>query len=330
VSDQLISIGFIALDMFAVAVLTGIAAAGGWLLTRLDDHRRINTGCVRLLGMAIIVLLITSVAILIMRTAVMADVPPLQTSPFIIKVITHSDFGVIWITRMLTLCALAVLLFLMRHRATPLHFLLIAACALVIAFLISSTTHAAGDGLITFANAVNWLHITFGCLWGGTVVAYAVIVLPQLLRGAEPQAPVAQTAMRLSTLAGIALLIVVITGVLNAWRQIPMLSDLWTSKYGLVLSGKVAVVGIMAAIGAFNRFYIVPVVVSWASATASASHTQDSNPPRRFLGILRIDSVIFGIIIICAAILSMQEPPFHDDVAHSPSHNIHHSHDTPG
>ena len=144
---------------------------------------------------------------------------------------------------------------------------------------------------------------------------YAIVILPRLLIDTSLQDSVAATASRLSILAGAALLVVLITGVLNAWRQLTMLSDLWTSTYGLVLSGKVAIVAMMAGIGALNRFIIVPAVVSWARAANSTSQDQLTSIPLRFLKILRIDTMIFTIIIVCAVILSMQEPPYHKDSA---------------
>lgn len=317
--DHIISAGFTALDRFALAVVIGVAATGWWLLVDDNDRRTLSTGFSRLLGIALACLAITSVIILIMRSAVMADVPPSEALPFIPRVLTHSEFGVLWILRMITLCALVTILFRLRHRASILNFALVAVCAALLSFLVSSGGHAADDGSLTFANAVNWLHITAGCLWGGTVIAYASVVLPPLLRDSKTQAMklnVASTATRLSTLAGSALLIVVITGILNAWRQLTLVSDLWSSDYGLILSGKVAVVAVMAGIGAMNRFVVVPAIETWADAHSSPSGPQETSAPYRFLKVLRLDTFIFALIIVCAAVLGMQAPPYHEDAAH--------------
>lgn len=324
--DQLVSVGFTALDRFSVAIVIGVGAGGCWLLARDGDRKFTATGISRLLGVSLLFLALSSVVILILRTAVMADVPPLEAWPYITKVLTHSDFGVLWILRMLAFCGLIIILTGTRHQPTVLRFTFVGVCGVFITFLISSSSHAAGDGLFTLANLVNWLHITAGCLWGGTVAVYATTVLPRLLMDTTPQACVAETALRLSNLAGIALLVVLITGILNAWRQLTMLSDLWTSTYGLVLSGKVAVVAVMAAIGALNRFYIVPAVVTWVRPALPTSHGHHASPPHLFLKILRIDTMIFALIMVCASLLSMQEPPYHED----PSHHTQHSHDMPG
>ena len=127
---------------------------------------------------------------------------------------------------------------------------------------------------------------------------------------------VASSATRLSTLAGSALLVVVITGILNAWRQLTLVSDLWSSDYGMILSGKVAVVGVMAGIGALNRFVVVPAVETWAGAQSPLTNSELTSVPYRFLKVLRLDTIIFALIIVCAAVLGMQAPPYHEDAAH--------------
>ena len=312
--NQLIAIGFTALDRIAVAVVIGIAITGAWLLVRQQERFRVATGIARMLRLVILVLAITSVVILILRTAVMADVPPLEVWPYITRVLLHSDFGVLWIIRMLTLLAMIVILIGLRQKPSTLRFTLIAGCGTLIALLISSSSHAAENGTITLANAVNWLHITAGCLWGGTVAAYVILVLPLLLRDPDVRPMIAATALRLSSLAGFALALVLITGILNAVQHIPRLSDLWTSSYGLTLTVKVAIVTVMAGIGALNRFFVVPAIQRWAQ-TSNTGQGNGANPAWRFYNLLRIDTFVFAMIIICAAVLGMQSPPYHGNSA---------------
>lgn len=308
--NQLIAIGFTALDRIAVAVVIGIATLGVWLLADQQERDRIAGGATRMLGYAVLVLVISSIVILVLRTAVMADVPPLEVWPYIGRVLTHSDFGVLWIIRMCTLSVLIFIFMALHRQSSTLLFTLVAFCGTLIVFLISSSSHAAENGTFTLANALNWLHITAGCLWGGSVTAYVILLLPLLLRDPDARPTIAATAQRLSILAGFALALVVITGILNALQHIPRLPDLWTSSYGLTLTVKVAIVAVMSGIGAVNRFLVVPAIQRWAR-TSNAGPGNGANPARRFSNLLRIDTFVFAMILVCAAVLGMQSPPYH-------------------
>jgi putative copper export protein len=73
------------------------------------------------------------------------------------------------------------------------------------------------------------------------------------------------------------------------------------------------------AIGAVNRFFIVPAVEHWGLHAPVAAATAD--PSQRFLRVLRIDTAVFLVIIVCAALLGMQTPPSHD--GHGDEHGHH-------
>src|SRR3569832_2342771 len=126
-----------------------------------------------------------------------------------------------------------------------------------ISFKLSTAGHAGDDGLFTLVFAVNSLHIIGAFLRGGGSIALTLIVLPALLRSehaAHGRALIADTSLRLSTLAAVALAMVVIPGVYNAGRRIGSWDRLVTTSYGQVLIAKVSLVGVMALLGALNRY----------------------------------------------------------------------------
>src|SRR3569832_1169183 len=67
-----------------------------------------------------------------------------------------------------------------------------------------------------------------------------------------------------STLAAVALAMVVIPGVYNAWLLIGSWDRHVSTSYGQVLIAKVSLVGVMSLLGALNRYRYVPAVQEFA------------------------------------------------------------------
>ncbi|KYH25927.1 copper resistance protein D [Halalkalicoccus paucihalophilus] len=101
---------------------------------------------------------------------------------------------------------------------------------------------------------VKFAHMGGGALWVGGLAVLAV--LPSLVPR-EPETDLAEfvlsTVRRFSLIAVAGVTIAVTTGVvISAWH-VPALSALVTTKYGILLSLKVGLVTVAAAIGGFNR-----------------------------------------------------------------------------
>src|SRR5262249_39722359 len=81
--------------------------------------------------------------------------------------------------------------------------------------------HAADWGDVPLPVLMDWLHLLAGGFWGGGLLALAGAVLPGTLRNmAPPRACLAAIARRFSTLASLALVVVLLTGVANARVQV--------------------------------------------------------------------------------------------------------------
>jgi len=242
-----------------------------------------------------------------LRTAVMADVPALQAGGFIPGVLGHSDYGCYWQWRAGSwLCRALLSVWIHCRGWKTLPTLLILAAMVSTLPLLSVTSHAGDDGLVSPANVMNGLHLLGISLWGGAVMLYALMVLPEQ-RNNRRSSNQALTATRLSTLATVALAVVIISGIYNTWQQLNTLADLWLTAYGRVLVLKLALVMMMMAIGALNRFYWVPDVVAWYRQ--GGQHWGAAS--ERLLQVLRFDSVVFITILVVAVILGTQSPPGH-------------------
>jgi len=229
----------------------------------------------------------------------LADVSLLETWPYLDKVINKSHFGTTWLGRCSAL-GIAILLYLAcRARFAQIAHASILAAGLYIAFLISGASHAGEDGLLTWENINNSLHIASACAWGGSVILYAFIV--RKLNNSHYA--VGDTAQRLTSIATSALVTVLVTGLINAWLRLTTLDLLWTSDYGLVLLTKLLFVFFMMIIGATNRFILIPALLK------QESHNQIGSPSHTYFRRgLYVDSGVFFIIIGFAVSLALLSP----------------------
>jgi copper transport protein len=131
---------------------------------------------------------------------------------------------------------------------------------------ITMTAHASGSGLI--AIQADWLHLAAAALWGGELVCLVVIV-----RGAgrASREHLAQILVpRFSTVAGVCVGVLILTGLYAVWLHIPALRDFVITTYGQALGVKLLLVILILTLGALNRFVFVPRLA--LSASQSALH----------------------------------------------------------
>lgn len=102
--------------------------------------------------------------------------------------------------------------------------------------------HAASDGDFTLRELVQFLHLSSIAVWGGGVAIAGLAVAPQLAKTAAPK-EVVQFARRLSRTVTIALIIVLLSGIYNAWRGLGRsLTPLTHTMWGWALLVKVCIV----------------------------------------------------------------------------------------
>src|SRR5205807_512443 len=163
---------------------------------------------------------------------------------------TH--FGKIWIGRAL---ALALLLLLSLGGATRAR-----AAGLGLAARVGLTTaltgHWANWGDLTVSVLVDWAHVLATSAWVGGLVGLGFVVLAE--RRDWPLELLAPVARRFSRLAGSCLAVIVASGIYNAWLQLHGFAPLWTTVYGRILAAKLLAVVGLVALGAINRYVIVP------------------------------------------------------------------------
>ena len=115
--------------------------------------------------------------------------------------------------------------------------------------------HASAAATPALEIGMQWFHFMAASVWmGGLLLAFLA------LRASRSDAPVGEVR-RYSSLAGYAVVVVLVTGVFRATEEVggvPKLLQLFSTSYLTTLDIKVAVVLLLIGLGAFNRYRSIP------------------------------------------------------------------------
>jgi copper transport protein len=130
----------------------------------------------------------------------------------------------------------------------------VAAAAL---FLHSMAGHANGPSPVRGLNLmVQWIHLVAVGVWIGGLAWLLLSVREQ------PPEERAATVRRFSRLAGYALALVAVSGVLRAVSEVGAFGNLVTTSFGTALMVKVGLFLVLAPLGALNRYRSLPGLIS--------------------------------------------------------------------
>jgi len=280
-----INVLFTAFDVLMLVTTLGLLACWLVVLPRSVD-KGFECAVRRLCGVSIALLTLSSAGILVSRILELDGGSWGQLLASLSPALKFTHYGHVWVFR---LPALALLWFgwiwcrYRPHHRWAVWLMVIAAAA--IAITRSETGHPADHGDFTVAVWVDWLHLMAGSVWVGSLFGMSLGIFPRVLRsGEQASADAALIFQRLSTSAGIALAVILLTGVFTAWQELQSFSALWTSSYGQVLLVKIILVILMVALGAHNRYVKLPHLLR-----AADRHTKDKLMSR-ILGAFRTDA----------------------------------------
>jgi copper transport protein len=215
----------------------------------------------------------------------------------IIPIRLGTHLGQAW--TLMTFAWLGVLALIVGAWVTPRRRELLLASAgilsLAIAFGISWASHPASRG--TLPLAADYVHLLAGALWVGAVVSLAIFVgVAHRLSGPSREALARACLLRFSALAPPLVVALAIAGVYVALRQLPSLSALVTTGYGITLILKSVVFVGAIALGGYHHFRVVPRIAAGAPVSAI----------RRTL---TVEVCLLLAALAFAAILSQTAPP---------------------
>lgn len=105
------------------------------------------------------------------------------------------------------------------------------------------------------------LHILAACVWIGALVAFLLLLMQQSM-SRESREGLHRALHGFSGVGSAVVAVLVLTGAINSWILIgpSRVSGLWTTPYGLVLSAKLALFGLMLLLAAANRWRLTPAL----------------------------------------------------------------------
>ena len=169
----------------------------------------------------------------------------------------------------------------------------------------AAVSHAGDFGLASLQLVVESAHLAAISLWLGAVgIALAVLGRPSANSAIE-RSDVVAWVRALSAAATGALVVIVVSGVFNAWRGVGSVANLTGSAYGNTVLVKVALVAIAVALGGLNRVVEMPRLLLALQTT----HGSFALPQQRFVRILRIEAVVLFAALVAAAVLSSSPLP---------------------
>jgi copper transport protein len=164
----------------------------------------------------------------------------------------------------------------------------------------SAASHSGAGDLAGLALVTDAAHLTAMATWlGGLVVIGAVV------RSADGLA-MRVAVSRFSQVALVSVIVLVATGVFQAWRLVGTPSALVGTSYGRVLLGKIAVTAVLLALGAMarrwvQRHYGFPVVSP--SDRRRAARGPGGQQVRRFGTVIAAEAGIAALVLGLTAVL---------------------------
>jgi len=184
--------------------------------------------------------------------------------------------------------------------------------SLVAAALLASVAWTGHAGAAT-GTAFPWtliadsLHLLAGTVWPAGLLFFSWILSSCLAREAPAAAPLAVAiARRFSAVSLIAVIVLALTGTVEACFIVRSFGALVTTLYGRVLCIKLAVFTAMLALAAWNRFRLLPRLNLGNNETESTRSTLILRQLRRFV---RIEWALAAGIIAIVALLGTLAPP---------------------
>ncbi len=172
--------------------------------------------------------------------------------------VLHTRYGQALLARVLLLvlaAAAAVLVVRRRGRAGVATFGLLAVATLV---TFPYTGHPSVGSQVPLAVVSDVLHLTAMCVWFGGLLHLTVVVLPE-----EDEATVRAAVTRFSRTAMASVVVLVVTGVYQAWREAGIAGSLLATRYGVLLVIKTGLVLAVLLVAQVSR--------RWVASTSAGS-----------------------------------------------------------
>jgi copper transport protein len=219
---------------------------------------------------ALLVLFFANIGVLVGQALSLTNGQLLQAlSPvLLVDLVAQGNFGLFWIVReCLVLPALAIALYtfiIEQRKLQPAAWIVPVQCALALLLLaaVALSGHAAATSanILVYALMSDFLHLLAAAMWVGGMFYIATTYLPTLKHYnlIERTGSLLATLARFSPLAFIGVLLMAISGPINATTHMDSLNQLLDTLYGRALLVKIVCVIAMLAISTIHVFFFRP------------------------------------------------------------------------
>jgi putative copper export protein/mono/diheme cytochrome c family protein/peroxiredoxin len=226
--------------------------------------------------------------------------------------LAETQYGAVWILRMVLLLALGALLFLRPAAASNSSAIVAVGFGLSACLLasLSLAGHAAAAEGAAFATQVSFdaLHLLASGLWLGGLPLLAALLRRCLRANDLPALAVAAAATRrFSRLALGSVSVLIITGGYNAWNMVGGFGALFGTAYGELLMLKIVLLLPILAIGAINLLWLKPRILGTFSTQPETTKVQLYRLTRNVAG-----EIVLGLgILLVVGYLGFTPPARH-------------------
>ena len=161
--------------------------------------------------------------------------------------------------------------------------------------------HAAAGDLVPVALTTDLVHVGAAGLWLGGLV----VVLAALLPRARPD-ELRLVVPRFSSIAFAAVAALVVTGVVQSWRQVGSLEALTDTTYGTLLLAKLALFVVMVGFGYLGRRWVQRGY--GAASTGDDAGADDAEVVAGYRRSIRVETVLGVAILAVTALLVNAQP----------------------
>lgn len=219
-----------------------------------------------------------------------------------------SRMGVVLAVRLVLLAAVAAWLVTGPRvpRNPRWHGVAVLTAGLLLASTWSLATHSAAGEHVGFALAADTVHLTAMSVWIGGLVALLV-----LLRRTGDVAGPQEAVPRFSRVAAVCVVVLVVTGTFEAWRQVGTPSALIGTTYGTILVGKLALVAVLVSLGGVARRWVHRAYGEPATPAERRRRARYGPPEpqvRRFRRAVGFEAVVAVVVLGFTAALVSVEP----------------------
>jgi copper transport protein len=310
-----------ALDRFVVTagLLVLLGGTGFAAVARLPTPAwRLERRAWWLLGVAWWATLLGTLVGLLLYGPISRGLPPILALDWTLLLdhTVRTRFGSVWALRVLLLLILALLRVWSEQQAERTRssaWLAVAASAAGLAVTPALSGHAATGPDAAAGAVVGVVHFSAAAVWFGGLVLLGTCVLPRADVGLLEAIP------RFSSVAFTAMVVIVVTGMVQSWRQLGSLQALGHTPYGRLLVAKVAAFLLLVAVAAQSRALVRRKLTARVLAGAAMPHqpTSDAGRPGRSAGgslrllrrLVLAELIIAIVVLAVTALLGIATPP---------------------